>query len=51
MLKTVLKWGAIALLIFFVVTQPAEAASVVHSLGDWLVMAANGVSTFVSNVV
>ncbi len=51
MLKTVLKWGAIALLVFFVVTQPADAANVAHSIGDWVVMIANGMATFVSNVV
>lgn len=51
MIKTILKWGAVALLVFFVVTQPASAADVVHSLGDGLVNIASGFSTFVSNVV
>ncbi len=51
MMKTVLKWGAIALLVFFVVTQPASAADVVHSLGEWAVIIANGMATFVGNVV
>ncbi len=50
-MKKFLKWGAIALLVFFVVTQPASAADVVRSLGDGLVTVANGFSTFVTNVV
>ncbi len=51
MLKSVIKWGAIALLVFFVVTQPASAADVVRSLGDGLVSIANGFSAFIANVV
>ena len=50
MLKKVLKWGAIALLVFFVVTQPGDAAGVVRSLGNGMVNIASGVSAFVTNL-
>ncbi|MFG1926168.1 hypothetical protein [Cryptosporangium sp. NPDC048952] len=50
-MKKFLKWGALALLVFFVVTQPADAAGVVRSLGDGVVNIASGMSAFVTNLV
>jgi hypothetical protein len=49
-MKKFLKWGAIALLVFFVVTQPADAAGVVRSMGDGLINIASGMSAFVTNL-
>ncbi|SHN44972.1 hypothetical protein [Cryptosporangium aurantiacum] len=49
-MKKFLKWGAVALLVFFVVTQPADAAGVVRSLGNGLVNIASGMSAFVTNL-
>ncbi|WP_170323914.1 hypothetical protein [Cryptosporangium phraense] len=49
-MKKFLKWGAIALLVFFVVTQPGDAAGVVRSLGNGMVNIASGFSAFVTNL-
>ena len=49
-MKKFLKWGAIALLVFFVVTQPSDAAGVVRSLGGGLSNIATGFSAFVTNL-
>jgi hypothetical protein len=45
-----LKWGLIALLVFFIVTRPGDAAGVVRSIGDGLSNIATGVSSFVTNL-
>lgn len=44
------KWGAIALLIFYVVTQPANAAGLVHSAIGGLENIGTGMGQFVTNV-
>ncbi|GAA3382758.1 hypothetical protein [Cryptosporangium minutisporangium] len=49
-MKKFLKWGAVALLVFFVVTQPADAAGVVRSMTNGLVNIASGMSAFVTNL-
>lgn len=49
-MKMFLKWGAIALLVFFVVTQPGDAAGVVRSIGTGLTNIASGFSAFVTNL-
>jgi hypothetical protein len=49
-MKKFLKWAAIALLVFFVVTQPGDAASVVRSMGNGLTSIASGFSAFVTNL-
>ncbi len=46
----VVKWGLVALLVFYVVTQPAAAAGIVHSAIGGLQNAATGVGSFVTNV-
>lgn len=50
MLKTVIKWGLVALLVFFVVTQPADAANAVHVGLDGAKSIASGFSAFVANL-
>jgi hypothetical protein len=49
-MKKFIKWGLIALLVFFVVTQPSDAAGVVRSLGNGLTNIASGFSAFVTNL-
>jgi len=50
MLKKVLTWSGIALLVWFIVSQPQSAASVVRSMGTGLQDIAEGFGTFVSNL-
>lgn len=40
----------IALVLFFVIAQPASAANLVGTIVDWLRTSAEAVITFVSNV-
>ena len=49
-MKKFIQWGLIALLVFFVVTQPNDAAGVVRSLGAGLTNIASGFSAFVTNL-
>jgi hypothetical protein len=48
--KKAIKWTAIALLIFYVVTQPANAAGIVRSIGNGLQSAAVGFGQFINNL-
>lgn len=50
MAKKILKWGIIGLLVFYVVTQPANAAGIVQSLGSGLENVANGFGQFITNL-
>ncbi|ABD10658.1 hypothetical protein ThrDRAFT_00961 [Frankia casuarinae] len=45
----IIRYGAIAFLIFFVVTAPNSAASIVGRAFDWLQSVGNGVSQFVTD--
>jgi hypothetical protein len=49
-MKAVMKWGLIAILVFFIVTRPGDAAGVVRSIGSGLASIATGVSAFVTNL-
>jgi len=40
----------IALVLFFIISQPGNASNVAGGIIDWLVGAANAIVTFVSNV-
>lgn len=44
------KWGLVVLLVFYVATQPAAAAGVVHSAIGGLKNIATGASAFVTGV-
>jgi hypothetical protein len=46
-----IRYGAIAFVIFFVVTAPDSAASIVHNILGWLQNIGDGASSFVSNTV
>lgn len=48
--KKIIKWGLIVLLVFYVVTQPQNAAGVVGSIGDGLQSAATGFGSFITNI-
>jgi hypothetical protein len=50
MLKKVLGWLALAFLIWYIATQPAEAASVMRSIGNGLRNIAVGFGSFVSGL-
>ncbi|ABW11562.1 hypothetical protein MXD62_35110 [Frankia sp. Mgl5] len=45
----IVKYGAIAFLIFFVVTAPDSAASIIDRVFGWLEDIGNGVSEFVTD--
>jgi len=49
-LRTILWWGAIIFVIYFIVTSPHEAAVLVHKIGGWLSTAAHGFSAFVTSL-
>jgi hypothetical protein len=49
-MQKVLKWGGIALLVFYVATQPQNAAGIVQSIVGGLETAATGFGQFVTNV-
>jgi len=49
-LKQILQWAAIALIIWWVIVQPASAAHVVHNIGTFLSSAAHGISTFFTSI-
>ena len=50
-LKKILIFGGLALVIFFVVAQPGQAAGLVGNVVGFLRESAESVITFVSNVV
>ena len=50
-LKKIVGFLVIALLIFFVITQPTAAASVLQSIGTTLRNAGNAVITFFTSLV
>lgn len=51
MLKKIGVWLFMAFLVFFVVTQPEGAAHVAKGIGGGLLLAANGIGNFFSNLV
>ena len=49
-LGTILKWAAIAFVLWWVIQEPTSAAHLVHNIGSLLSQAAHGVSSFVANI-
>ena len=49
-LGTILKWAAIAFVLWWVIQEPTDAAHLVHNIGSLLSQAAHGVSSFVANI-
>lgn len=50
MVKKVLGWLAIAFAVFYLLSQPVEAANAVKGVGDGLVHAAEQLAKFFSNL-
>ncbi|HEX3731638.1 MAG TPA: hypothetical protein VHU91_01740 [Mycobacteriales bacterium] len=48
MLKKILQWGLVTFVIFYIATQPTNAATAVKSVGGALQNTADGFSQFVS---
>lgn len=48
--KTVLGWALVVLIVFFVVSNPAHAASTVGGILHWLRGCGEAIISFVSNV-
>ncbi len=49
-MKKFLKWGSLAFLAFYLVSQPHKAANVVHGALGGISGAASSLSTFVSDL-
>ena len=49
-MKKALSWVGVAFLVFYIVTQPGDAADLLRSLGDGLRDIATGFGTFISDV-
>ena len=49
-LGTILKWAALAFVLWWVIQEPTNAAHLVHNIGSLLSQAAHGVSSFVANI-
>ena len=48
--STILKWLAIAFVLWWVIQEPTNAAHLVHNIGSLLSQAAHGLSSFVANI-
>jgi hypothetical protein len=49
-LGTILKWAAIAFLLWWIIQEPTNAAHLVHNIGTFLSNAASGLSHFVASI-
>jgi hypothetical protein len=49
-LGTILKWAALAFVLWWVIQEPTNAAHLVHNIGSLLSQAAHGLSSFVANI-
>jgi hypothetical protein len=49
-MKKVLTWGLVAFLVWYVVSQPDNAANVLRQIGSWLASIARGLGNFVTNL-
>ena len=48
--STILKWLAIAFVLWWVIQEPTAAAHLMHNIGSLLSQAAHGLSSFVANI-
>ena len=48
--KKLISVAAVICIIFFVVTQPSQAADITHSLWDGIVNIAHGISDFITQL-
>jgi hypothetical protein len=49
-LRSIVGWLALALVIWWVIEEPASAAHVVHNIGAFLSSAAHGITTFFASI-
>jgi hypothetical protein len=49
-LGQILKWAAIAFIVWWIVQQPTNAAHLVHNIGTFLTNSAHGLSNFVTSI-
>jgi len=49
-LGTILKWVALAFLVWWIIQEPTNAAHLVHNIGTLLSSAATGLSHFVTSI-
>lgn len=49
-LSAVLKWAAVAFVLWWIIQQPDSAAHLVHNIGTFLSTAASGFSHFIATV-
>jgi hypothetical protein len=49
-LGTILKWAALAFVLWWVIQEPTAAAHLVHNIGSLLSQAAHGLSSFVASI-
>lgn len=49
-LKTVIAWLVVIFLLFFIVTQPTQAASIVSAAWAGIVNIAHGISDFITSL-
>jgi hypothetical protein len=49
-LGTILKWLAVAFVVWWVIEAPTNAAHLVHNIGTFLTTAAGGLSHFVASI-
>jgi hypothetical protein len=49
-LGTILKWAALAFVLWWVIQEPTAAAHLVHNIGSLLSQAAHGISSFFAQI-
>ena len=49
-LGTILKWAALAFVLWWVIQEPTNAAHLVHNIGSLLSQAAHGISSFFAQI-
>jgi hypothetical protein len=49
-ISTVLKWAALAFVVWFIVTQPHAAAQVTRGIGEDLSAAGRGIAAFLAGI-
>jgi hypothetical protein len=50
MLKKVITWAIVIFIVYYLVTEPAAAATVVHNIWNGLKTAASALATFVNSL-
>jgi hypothetical protein len=49
-IKKLLGWAAVALIVWWIITDPTAAAAFVHKLGGFITEGAHGFATFFANL-